>query len=824
MDVITNEATLDPFNIGPSSLIGRTIALRVLFCTSISHLRRRLALLLRRLAGFVLPAFSWFHPRNTHRILAAVTLIAFLHRRGTNVRSRAESAYLCKFWRNLMRSALTYEEWAHAARMLEREKAARGESESDLYDEELVRNKLQELRQRREEGSLRDIVFCMRADLVRNLGNMCSPQLHKGRLQVPKLIKEYINEVSIQLRMVCTSDDSEELLLEEKLAFMHETRHSFGRTALLLSGGASLGAFHVGVVKTLVEHKLLPRIIAGSSVGSIVCAVLATRSWPELVSFFEDSWHSLQFFDQMGGIFTVVKRMMTHGAVHEIRQLQWLLRHLTSNLTFQEAYDTTGRILCITVCSPRKHEPPRCLNYLTSPHVVIWSAVTASCAFPGLFEAQELMAKDRFGEIVPFQAPFLGGPEQSSGTSSRRWRDGSLESDLPMMRLKELFNVNHFIVSQANPHIAPVLRVKELVRAYGGNFAAKLAHLAEMEIKHRCNQIQELGFPLGGLAKLFAQEWEGDVTIVMPATLTQYLKIIQNPSHVELQKAINQGRRCTWEKLSAIKANCAIELVLDECVALLNHMRRLKRSAERAAASHGHTSAVKFSASRRIPSWNCIARENSSGSLDEEGAVDANSLNQHGISHVGDSLGKVCRSQSSIHDVSDGESESIDLNSWTRSGGPLMRTASANRFIIFMQNLEANSDLKCSLKDDDADCSGRRDSCYNSFRGSTDRSSVNSDSDSRESAKFPTASTRILVNEGDLLQPERIHNGIMLSVVRRNSLSSPRTTGDFEQQQSSPTETDAEVMQIENGDVSSNSDCEDNDGSEMKCTSNAAEL
>lgn len=40
-------------------------------------------------------------------------------------------------------------------------------------------------------------------------------------------------------------------------------------------------------------------------------------------------------------------------------------------------------------------------------------------------------------------------------------------------------------------------------------------------MKHRCNQILELGFPLGGLAKLFAQDWEGDVTIVMPATLAQ---------------------------------------------------------------------------------------------------------------------------------------------------------------------------------------------------------------------------------------------------------------------------------------------------------------
>jgi len=48
-----------------------------------------------------------------------------------------------------------------------------------------------------------------------------------------------------------------------------------------------------------------------------------------------------------------------------------------------------------------------------------------------------------------------------------------------------------------------------------------------MEVKHRCNQVLELGFPLGGLAKLFAQEWEGDVTVVMPATLAQVF--IQNP-------------------------------------------------------------------------------------------------------------------------------------------------------------------------------------------------------------------------------------------------------------------------------------------------------
>ncbi|KAF8398296.1 hypothetical protein HHK36_017223 [Tetracentron sinense] len=810
---ISNEANVYPFSIGPSTILGRTIALRILFCKSMSHIRQQIFHVLWnficRFRDSVIPVISWFHPRNPQGILAMVTLIAFLLKRYTNVKHRAELAYRRKFWRNMMRSALTYEEWAHASKMLDKETPKM--NESDLYDEELVRNKLQELRHRRQEGSLRDIIFCMRADLVRNLGNMCNSELHKGRLHIPKLIKEYIDEVSTQLRMVCDSD-SEELLLEEKLAFMHETRHAFGRTALLLSGGASLGSFHIGVVKTLVEHKLLPRIIAGSSVGSIMCSVVATKSWPELQSFFEDSWHSLQFFDQMGGIFTVVKRVMTQGAVHEIRHLQMMLRHLTSNLTFQEAYDMTGRILGITVCSPRKHEPPRCLNYLTSPHVVIWSAVTASCAFPGLFEAQELMAKDRSGEIVPYHPPFHLDPEEVSGTPMRRWRDGSLESDLPMMQLKELFNVNHFIVSQANPHIAPLLRLKEIVRAYGGNFAAKLAHLTEMEVKHRCNQTLELGFPLGGLAKLFAQDWEGDVTVVMPATLAQYSKIIQNPTHVELQKSANQGRRCTWEKLSAIKANCGIELALDECVAILNYMRRLKRSAERAAASHGLASTVRFNASKRIPSWNCIARENSTGSLEEEILSDVASPLHQGVgAHVGGPSSRNFRFHRNIHDGSDSESENADLNSWTRSGGPLMRTTSANKFIDFVQNLHVDVELNKSWARED-ESEGLvvhpnsiviqmvgNDPYHHSSRLTTpDRSSEITEFSQRDfNNRTPVTTSSITLAEGDLLQPERIHNGIVLNVVKKEELTLPHGTFDSENYHSSSQSPDVECVQLE---------------------------
>ncbi|KAJ7566254.1 hypothetical protein O6H91_02G094700 [Diphasiastrum complanatum] len=473
----TDEAGLGFFPIGPSTVLGRAVALRVLFCRS----AREVALVFLLKAAEYLRKGKWvammvvrwlllgLNPRRPTALLVGVVAMGLILRRARHGSAKAEHAFRQKFWKDMMMTALTYEEWAHAAIMIEKQ---HHRNDSKLYDEELVRAKLNELRLRRLKGGVEDILFCIRADLVRSLGNMCNPELHKERLQTPRLIQEYINEVTYHLREVCETD-SEELSLEEKISFVHETRHAFGRTALLLSGGAALGSFHLGVVRTLIEHRLLPRVVAGASVGSILCSFAATRTWPELQSFFDDPSPPVHFFDTMGSIFATVQRLLSRGAVHDIGLLQRKMRQLIGDLTFQEAYDLSGRVLGISVCSPRRHEPPRLLNYLTSPHVVIWSAVTASCAFPFLFEAQELMAKDRQGQLVPYHTLPQVGPEEPS-TNKRRWRDGSLESDLPMLQLKELFNVNHYIVSQANPHIAPLLRLKEAVRAYGGDFAGKV--------------------------------------------------------------------------------------------------------------------------------------------------------------------------------------------------------------------------------------------------------------------------------------------------------------------------------------------------------------
>ncbi|KAJ7521425.1 hypothetical protein O6H91_19G053600 [Diphasiastrum complanatum] len=473
----SDDVGVNLFAIGPSTMLGRALAFRILFCKSsvevVQALCSKTAWYLRRAKWSAQVLMRWvmslIYPRRPVALLLLLA-IGFLLKRARSSSAKAEQAFTRKFWKSVMKSAPTYDEWAHAASMMEKESSRR--KDSDLYDEELVKAKLKELQSRRLEGGIEDILFCIRADLVRNLGNMCNPELHKGRLQVPPLIQDYINEVRFHLRAVYETE-TEEVSLDERIAFIRETRHAFGRTALLLSGGAALGSFHLGVLRTLIEQRLLPRVMAGASVGSILCSFAATRTWPELQIFFEDPIPPMYFFDTMGSIFATAHRLFTRGAVHEIGALQRMMRQLIGDLTFQEAYDLSGRVLGVSVCSSRRHEPPRLLNYLTSPHVVIWSAVTASCAFPGLFEAQELMAKNRQGQLVPYHSLAQVGPEEAS-IKNRPWRDGSLESDLPMLELKELFNVNHFIVSQANPHIAPLLRLKELVRAYGGHFAAKV--------------------------------------------------------------------------------------------------------------------------------------------------------------------------------------------------------------------------------------------------------------------------------------------------------------------------------------------------------------
>ncbi|KAK9843908.1 hypothetical protein WJX84_008684 [Apatococcus fuscideae] len=467
-----------------------------------------------------------------------------------------------------LENAHTYEGWALAATKLEQLEGRnpsvsldRWKRETRLYDRKLLEERLQHLRVVRQQGDVHEMHVAVRADLLRNLGNMTNSELQDYFPLVPEPIREYIDEVKLHLQLI-TEYDGPQLGVKEKLAFLQETRHAFGRTALVLSGGGALGAFHLGVVKALFQHGLLPRVLAGSSVGSIVAAIIATNTDEQLDMMFNHmSEFDLSFFSNSTAS-QFFRHFLLKGTLQDIEVLQNRLRRLLGDDTFLTAYLRTGRVLNVAVTAADTNEPSRVLNYLTAPDVVVWSAVSCSSAFPLLFKPSKLLARNREGKLVEFAAESLS--TTSVRTTERRWRDGSLEEDLPMRGLSETFNVNYFLVSQTNPHIVPALNLKKQVNRKLGNFL-------EAEWKHRCRQIQDIcpDWLPGKWLKVFSQNWEGDVTMVLPSSYLQIKKAITNPSKEDLLQASRQGETATWAKLSAIHTNCGIEMMLDSCLTKL---------------------------------------------------------------------------------------------------------------------------------------------------------------------------------------------------------------------------------------------------------------
>lgn len=150
-------------------------------------------------------------------------------------------------------------------------------------------------------------------------------------------------------------------------------RQSFGRTALLLSGGGTLGLNHIGVIKCLHENQLLPRIISGASSGSIMASLVCTRTIDELPSMFDPSLVRLDVFERDGepdSPYTRLHRLMMNGQLFDVDILKEAMRANLGDMTFQEAFNRTRFILNITVSSSTLYDMPRLLNYLTAPDVV----------------------------------------------------------------------------------------------------------------------------------------------------------------------------------------------------------------------------------------------------------------------------------------------------------------------------------------------------------------------------------------------------------------------------------------------------------------------
>eukprot|EP01135_Chromosphaera_perkinsii_P008205 Nk52_evm27s1178 gene=Nk52_evmTU27s1178 len=461
-----------------------------------------------------------------------------------------------------MNNAKDYGDWHAAASEYDRVEGNddwKSLGDSTEYDNELIETRLRHLQKARELGDCDAMVFLLRSGLVRSLGGIGNPALYtKCFVGTKTLIEQYIDEVVLQLNMLCDKE-SPNFGLSKKETFFADTRQAFGRSALLLSGGASLGMYHFGVVKSLYEFNLLPRVISGGSIGALVVALLGAHSDEEIPRLFNAEFINFEAFEKVGcegSARRKIARFLKHGVLMDVNVLEEFCRKNIGPYTFLEAYKKTGRIINITVASTQTYEMPKLLNYLTAPNVLLWSAAVASCAAPGVYKPVDLLAKDPEGEI------------RAWNPSKHKWSDGSLHNDLPMARLSELFNVNHFIVSQVNPHVAPFLDTrKKASRHYW--FVDTVYGFMMSELQHRALQGVEIGLFPGIFKKLqpiLTQKYQGDITIVPDIAFRDVLKYLSNPTKSTLIECMQAGERATWPYISIIRTHCKIELTLDACL------------------------------------------------------------------------------------------------------------------------------------------------------------------------------------------------------------------------------------------------------------------
>jgi NTE family protein len=454
--------------------------------------------------------------------------------------------------------AQNYQEWKAAAEALDERRGNdrwRSRDQSSQFDYVSIRLRLDRLRSLRARHDYRGLLFTLNEGIHGNMGGMGKSSLYEKSLVGTKnLIVDYVEEIVDALKLLA-SPEADDISLEEKLDFFRRAHHCFGRSAFMMSGSGMLLYFHVGVVKALWQQGLLPSILSGASGGSVVGAFVSTHTDKELEGLFEPEY-LVQEIEQEGGILNSLGGMRPQALQQE--HIVEMIARLIPDMTFQEAYEHSGRMLNVSIAPAETHQTSRLLNATTSPNVLIRRACLASAAVPGVFAPVSLEARDHWGEVQPY-------------LPSRKWVDGSISDDMPTKRLSRLYGVNHYIVSQTNPAVLPF--VSDAKRQRGtvpilANAARRTAREwlnAGAEIFHKpLSRESALSKVANTLLSVVNQDYVGDINILPRNRVAHPLKILHHLSVDEAMKLITEGERATWRRMEMIRVQTRISKVLDQ--------------------------------------------------------------------------------------------------------------------------------------------------------------------------------------------------------------------------------------------------------------------
>ncbi|KAG7125511.1 triacylglycerol lipase like protein [Verticillium longisporum] len=571
-------------------------------------------------------------------------VVRFWHRKLKEWYARKSPVEL---WLDLLRNAEAFEDWEEAALHLDNLLGLdlwRNNPTSKYYDYRLIHERLNSFLEANEDADVNHLVNLLRSGLVRNLGNISSPKLYNRAFAGTKyLIEEYVTHVAEAVDDVTalpttppaiespsrsgTSNDkgrpptativsaaAATLTNQTKLDFIHDTRQAFGRSTLVFQGGAIFGLCHLGVAKALFLRGLLPRIITGTATGALIAALVAIHTEEELPAVLRGDGIDLSAFSPKAAaddgsvakqsfasrwqtLLRRGRRFWKEGYFVDVKVLEDCVRANVGDLTFEEAYNRSKRVLNITVATAGQGGVPTLLNYLTAPNVLIWTAAVASNASSAsLYGHREttVLCKDAQGHIVPWapantidfrhwthvsyserESPLLRiAPWAPANTIDfRHWTHVSYsERESPLLRIAELFNVNHFIVSQARPYLIPFLQsdmhgpsLLETRSKTTTSVTAFLVRMVGLELRHRLRQLDTLQMLPASIRRFLVDERVpgAALTLVPEVTAGDFVRLLETPTRETLDYWILRGERSVWPAVAALRVRCAVENELD---------------------------------------------------------------------------------------------------------------------------------------------------------------------------------------------------------------------------------------------------------------------
>ena len=417
---------------------------------------------------------------------------------------------------------------------------------SQQYDYVSIRTRLDRLRSLKSRHDNRGLLFTLNEGIHGNMGGMGRAGLYGHALSGTKiLIEDYIEEIVHTLEHLA-DEDSGEISPDEKLDFFRRASHCFGHSAFMMGGSGSLMFFHVGVARALLQADLLPTVMSGSSGGSIVGSIVCSHTNDELRELTDpEAFLELMPESSKGG-----------GTTDPADMEENLSQFLPDDLTFQKAFEKTGRAMNVPIAPAETHQTSRLLNATTSPTVLMRSAVMASTAVPGIFPPVTLQALDDQGQLKSY-------------LPSRSWVDGSVSDDMPTKRLARLYGVNHYIVSQTNPAVLPFVTdglrkqtARGLLQSAGLRATREWFNAVTLIIDRADRKNGAVTQATSLMRSIINQNYVGDINILPDYRLINPKNLLGFPGEKQVKKLIASGERCTWPKIEMIRQQTRISRTL----------------------------------------------------------------------------------------------------------------------------------------------------------------------------------------------------------------------------------------------------------------------